>query len=118
VRVILHPDARAELRSAVLWYDEQREGLGTEFLIEVASALDRISAPESPRWTGLDDRLRAIRRHTMHRFRYLHVLGGQRDDPWTGMGRRADHESLSVLSALCASSRRCRSIRSHHPAST
>jgi hypothetical protein len=47
VRVILHPDARAELRSAVLWYDEQREDLGTEFLIEVASALDRISARRS-----------------------------------------------------------------------
>jgi plasmid stabilization system protein ParE len=73
VRVELHPDARAELRSAALWYDEQREGLGTEFLTEVASALDRISrAPESsPPWTGLDDRAPAIRRHTMHRFPYV-----------------------------------------------
>jgi len=73
VRVDLHPDARAELRSAALWYEEQREGLGTEFLTEVALTLDQIGrAPESRQlWTGLDDRTPAIRRHTMHRFPYV-----------------------------------------------
>lgn len=53
MRVELHPDARAELRGAVLWYDEQRERLGAE------------------RWTGLGDRTPAIRRHTLHRFPYV-----------------------------------------------
>jgi toxin ParE1/3/4 len=73
VRVDLHPEARAELRSAALWYEEQGEGLGTEFLTEVASALDQIGrAPEScPRWTGLDDRAPAIRRHALRRFPYV-----------------------------------------------
>jgi len=54
VRVELPPDARTELRSAALWYDEQRDGLGAEFLNAVASALDRISRePESsPPWTA------------------------------------------------------------------
>src|SRR5437016_4418836 len=54
VRVELHPEARAEFRSAALWYEEQREGLGTEFISEIASALDRISrTPESsPPWPG------------------------------------------------------------------
>jgi hypothetical protein len=28
VRVELHPDARAELRSAALWFEERRVGLG------------------------------------------------------------------------------------------
>lgn len=31
MRLELHPEARAELRSAALWYDEQRPGLGDEF---------------------------------------------------------------------------------------
>ena len=73
MRVELHPDARAELRSAALWYDEQRDGLVAEFLTEVAAALDRISrTPESsPLWTGLAGRTSAIRRHTLHRFPYV-----------------------------------------------
>ena len=48
MRLELHPEARAELRSAALWYDEQRPGLGDEFIAEVSAALDRIGdAPES-----------------------------------------------------------------------
>jgi hypothetical protein len=48
VRVELHPDARTELRSAALWYEEQRDGLGGEFTLAAVAALDRIShAPES-----------------------------------------------------------------------
>jgi len=42
VRVELLADARTELRSATLWYEERQEGLGNQFLAEVASALDRI----------------------------------------------------------------------------
>jgi plasmid stabilization system protein ParE len=48
VRLELHPEARAELRRAALWYDEQRPGLGDEFLSEISASLDRVSdAPES-----------------------------------------------------------------------
>ena len=54
MRVELHPEARAELRSAALWYDERRPGLGDEFIAGVLAALDRIGdAPESyPAWLG------------------------------------------------------------------
>jgi hypothetical protein len=52
VRLELHPEARAELRSAALWYDKQRSGLGDEFIAEVSAALARIrDTPESyPPW--------------------------------------------------------------------
>jgi hypothetical protein len=42
VRVELHPEARAELRAAALWYDEQRLGLGGDFIAEISSMFDRI----------------------------------------------------------------------------
>ena len=35
MRVELHPEARAEFRSAAVWYDEQRLGLGDEFVADV-----------------------------------------------------------------------------------
>ena len=35
MRVVLHTKARAELRAAALWYDEQRPGLGRELVAEV-----------------------------------------------------------------------------------
>jgi hypothetical protein len=41
VRLELHPEARAELRSAALWYDERQPGLGDEFISEVAASLKR-----------------------------------------------------------------------------
>ena len=52
MRLELHPEARSELRSAALWYDERRPGLGDEFIAEVSATLDRIGdAPESyPPW--------------------------------------------------------------------
>jgi UvrD-like helicase family protein len=37
VRLDLHPEARSELRSAALWYDEQRPGLGDEFIADVSA---------------------------------------------------------------------------------
>jgi hypothetical protein len=42
VRVELHPEARAELRAAAIWYDEQRPGLGDEFIAEISSMLDKV----------------------------------------------------------------------------
>src|SRR5437773_2601685 len=43
VRLELHPEARAELRSAALWYEERRPGLGDEFISEISASLDRVS---------------------------------------------------------------------------
>ena len=73
MRVELHPDARAELRSTALWYDERRAGLGDEFVAEVSAALDRIGeAPASfPQWPGTQDTSPPIRKATIQRFPYL-----------------------------------------------
>ena len=73
MRLELHPEARAELRSAALWYDERRTGLGDEFIAEVSAALDRIGdAPESyPAWPGTRAVDPLIRKVTVQRFPYL-----------------------------------------------
>lgn len=49
----IEPEAAAELEEAAVWYDQQRIGLGTEFLDGVDAALDRIgrwphAAPRVP----------------------------------------------------------------------
>jgi toxin ParE1/3/4 len=73
VRLELHPEARAELRSAVLWYDERRPGLGDEFVAEVSAALNRIGgAPESyPAWPHTRTAGPLIRKATIQRFPYV-----------------------------------------------
>jgi plasmid stabilization system protein ParE len=73
VRLELHPEARAELRSAALWYDERRSGLGDEFIAEVWAALDRIgNATESyPAWPGTRPADPPIRKATIQRYPYL-----------------------------------------------
>jgi plasmid stabilization system protein ParE len=78
VRLELHPEARAELRSAALrsaalWYDERRPGLGDEFISEVSAALDRIGdAPESyPPWPRTRAAGPVIRKATIPRFPYV-----------------------------------------------
>ena len=73
MRLELHPEARAELRSAALWYDERRSGLGDEFIAEVSAALDRIGgAPESyPAWPRTRAAGPLIRKATMQRFPYV-----------------------------------------------
>ena len=41
-KVEYHPDAVIELRNAIIWYDDQADGLGLEFLLDVKSAESRI----------------------------------------------------------------------------
>ena len=73
MRLELHPEARAELRSAALWYNERRTGLGDEFIAEVSGTLDRIgNAPESyPAWPGTRVAGPLIRKATVQRFPYV-----------------------------------------------
>jgi toxin ParE1/3/4 len=73
VRVELHPEARAELRSAALWYDERRPGLGDDFIAEVFAALERIgeTAESYPTWPGTRAAAPLIRKATLQRFPYL-----------------------------------------------
>ena len=40
--VHLRPIARAELQQAYTWYEEQREGLGEDFLLCIEASLDVI----------------------------------------------------------------------------
>ncbi|NLO72468.1 MAG: type II toxin-antitoxin system RelE/ParE family toxin [Porphyromonadaceae bacterium] len=52
-----HPEARAELREAALWYEDREPGLGEDFYNAVDEAIARISnwphsAPVFPRWAG------------------------------------------------------------------
>ena len=72
MRVKLHPEARAELRVAAIWYDEQRPRLGDEFVVEVSAMLDRIGeGPMSfPIWPETSARTPSIRRATISRFPY------------------------------------------------
>ena len=72
MRVELHPDARAELRAAAIWYDERRPRLGDEFVADVSSTLDRIGeGPASfPIWPGTSSSPLIIRRAVLNRFPY------------------------------------------------
>jgi hypothetical protein len=82
VRVEFHPDASVEFRSAALWYDEQRAGLGGEFVAAVNDLLQRIvSTPESfPHWPGSTRLDGTIRKATVMRFPYLIAFEQHRHD--------------------------------------
>ena len=40
--IIVRPEAEADIAAAFAWYEEQRLGLGTEFLSEIERCLERI----------------------------------------------------------------------------
>ena len=72
MRVALHPEARAELRAAAIWFEEQRVGLGDEFVLEISSVFDRIA--ENPGQFSLWPSkvvLPKIRRAVLTRFPYV-----------------------------------------------
>lgn len=73
MRVLLHPEASAELRAAALWYEERSVGLGEDLVVEVSEALARIAmAPRSfPVWPGASARPSPARRAVVHRFPYV-----------------------------------------------
>jgi plasmid stabilization system protein ParE len=97
VRLELHPEARAELRSAALWYDERRPGLGDEFISEVSAALDRIGdAPESyPPWPRTRVAGPMIRKATIQRFPYVIVFESTRSicSSWRSPTLSAGHST-------------------------
>ncbi len=66
-RVIL-PEAEAELREALFWYEQQREGLGVEFLgvVEAAMLLAASTPRRWPLWLEND----RYRRVVLRRFPY------------------------------------------------
>ena len=68
----LHPEALAELRRAAIWYDEQRPGLGDEFVEEITATLEGIGdhPNEYSVWPGTEGSPIAIRRALVKRFPY------------------------------------------------
>ena len=43
-RLVIRPEAEADLREALAWYEGRQLGLGDEFLAEVKGAIDRTVA--------------------------------------------------------------------------
>ncbi len=66
MNLIFHPEAKRELEQAISYYEDCQEGLGTEFLEEVYSTIQRILAyPEA--WAMLSEK---SRRCLTNRFPY------------------------------------------------
>lgn len=75
MRIDLHPEARAEISSAAVWYEERRPRLGDDFVAEVSDVLSRIEeSPASfPPWPGVPSARGVqppIRRAVLQRFPY------------------------------------------------
>jgi len=94
MRYVFHPEAAAELNSAIDYYEEISPGLGYDFALEVYSTIEKILCfPKA--WVELED---GIRRCQTQRFPYgilysseentifiLAVMHLQRDpDYWKG----------------------------------
>ena len=73
MQVELHPEARAEIRSAALWYEERRSGWGDRFVERLDETLSRIEeAPAAhPLWPGTSAAPVPIRKAFLEQFPYL-----------------------------------------------
>lgn len=60
-RVIVRPEAEADITDAALWYDSREPGLGLELTSEVRSAIARATTnPESFRRVRLNPMVRRV----------------------------------------------------------
>ena len=66
-RVIVEPEAEADLAEAYAWYDEQRAGLGDDFLLCIEAAIEAIG--ERPKSFPIVQS--QTRRALVRRFPYL-----------------------------------------------
>jgi hypothetical protein len=67
-RLIVRPEAEADIAEAALWYNEREKGLGSELTLEVGAAVRR--AFENPRHHLLLRRRPEVRRVLARRFPY------------------------------------------------
>ncbi len=69
MKVVLHPDAVADLTTSGDWYESQRLGLGGDFLAEVERALEVIAENPKlwPTWPNSSEELN-VRRFCLPRF--------------------------------------------------
>ena len=66
MKLLLHPEAEAEMAEAIAFYDRRTAGLGDDFLGEALEAFERIeSAPEA--WPCIEG---PVRRCLVERFPY------------------------------------------------
>jgi toxin ParE1/3/4 len=68
--VVVSPEAKTDLKDVASWYEQQREGLGDEFLECVDEALDRIR-----QFPQLSPKVfRDLRRRVVRRFPYVVIF--------------------------------------------
>ena len=74
-RIIIRPEAEAELNEAFIWYEEKVRGLGFDFIIQVDACLNSIE--RTPEIYPLVHR--NIRRTILRKFPYevFYVIGNQ-----------------------------------------
>lgn len=96
MRVAFLPVAAAELEDAVAFYNQQSEGLGYQFAVEVQKTLDRIA--EFPGvWPFLSERTRRCR---MRRFPY-------------GLIYRVQDETLLIVGIMHCTGTRMLGVTAH-----
>lgn len=66
--IIIHSEARAELDGAIAYYEEQKTGLGLDFLSEVERTVSKIQ--QNPN-LGASYKTTGLRRYVMQRFPFL-----------------------------------------------
>jgi plasmid stabilization system protein ParE len=66
LHLIVRPDAEADIAAAYDWYEEQREGLGKDFVEEVSTVIAAVQS-EPLRFPAT---FRTLRRALVHRFPY------------------------------------------------
>jgi toxin ParE1/3/4 len=66
--VILHSEAIAELDGAISYYEDQKIGLGLDFLVEVEQAIGKVR--QNPN-LGAACKITGLRRYVMQRFPFL-----------------------------------------------
>jgi hypothetical protein len=94
LRLIVRPDAEADIAAAYDWYEEQREGLGKEFLEEISVAIDAVQA-DPKRFPAI---FRTLRRALVHRFR----MASSSSLAWTQSLSSQQHISHATLGAFTA----------------
>jgi plasmid stabilization system protein ParE len=77
--LIFHEDASAEVEEAVAWYEERREGLGSEFRQELEALLGRIQ--QNPQ-AFLQYNDQGVRRGLLRRFPYTVFFREYEDRIW------------------------------------
>ena len=77
--IIFHPDATAELRAAVAYYEQQRPGLGRDLQREVERAMSRIQ--QHPQWFPKHNEL-DLRKCFVRRFPYTVFYLELEDQIW------------------------------------